>query len=147
MASSGAWVACELMQQLFEGGLDPTGLTHGLAVYYDMDGVQQCVDPTMVARLRRAYFIAAHTAVAPGGWSINATYMMQGAARLGSGGFLAYDATASGCQPGAGLCLHTSLVNTVPADPTTGLPSDYADYARGPVNTWFLEHTAADLAP
>lgn len=143
--SSGAWVACELMQQLFEGGLDPMGLTSGRTVYYDMDGVQSCVDDTMVAHLRHVHFMSAHTDVGGGGWSINATYMMQGAMRVGSGGFHMYDASGSGCQASAGLCLHVSLINTHPNDPSTGLPTDYADYSMGMVNTWFLSSTAGDL--
>lgn len=143
--SSGGWVACELMRQLFEGGLDPSGLTRGRTVYYDLDGVQECVDATMVSALRNVYFMSAHTDVGGGGWSINATYMMQGASRLGGGGFHAYDASGSGCQPSAGLCLHVSLINTHPNDPTTGLPGDYADYSLGTVNSWFLSSTAGDL--
>ena len=137
--SSGGWVACEVLQQLFEGGLDPMGKTNGRTVYYDLDGVQSCVDSTMSNRLRKLYFIGAHTNAGGGGNSLNASYMMMGAMRLGLDKFKLYDASNSGCQASAALCLHVTLVNTKPHSATTGTPGDYGDFVGRPVNHWYLD--------
>ncbi len=142
--SSGGWVACELLQQLYDQGLDPTGATSGKTVYYDLDGVESCLDTTIVHHLRALYFVSAHTSVGAGGYSLNATFMMMGAMMFG-GKFLLYDASNSGCEPSADLCLHVTLVNTRPHDPSTGTPSDYGDFATRPVNRWYLATTATEL--
>ncbi len=142
--SSGGWVACELLQQLYDQGLDPAGKTTGKAVYYDLDGVESCLDTTIVHHLRAVYFVSAHTNAGSGGYSLNAPYMMMGAMMFGAK-FLLYDATSSGCEPSADLCLHVTLVDTKPHDPTTGTPSDYGGVTSATVNRWYLEQTATDL--
>jgi hypothetical protein len=143
--SSGGYVACELMQQLFEQGMDPMGKTSGRTVYYDLDGVESCVDSTIVSHLRNVYFVSAHTNVGGGGSSLNAMYMMVGGMIYGTDHFKFYDASDSGCNPQASLCLHVSLVNTHPNDPNNGTPSDYADFSHGMANHWWLDATATDL--
>ena len=142
--SSGGWVACELLQQLYDQGLDAQGKTVGKTVYYDLDGVESCLDTTIVAKLRDVLFVSAHTTAGSGGFSLNAMYMMAGAMMFGHP-LLLYDATQSGCQPSASLCLHVTLVNTKPHDPTTGTPSDYGDFTNRPVNHWYLDATNSDL--
>jgi len=133
--SSGAWVACELLGQLVEGGLDPDGASDGRIAYFDLDGLYGCLDATVVAHLRALHFVYA---VSGGDTSLNASDMQAGAAMYGVEP-LAYDAAGSGCQPGASFCLHVSLVNTRPHDPSTGSPADYADFDGRPVNTWYLD--------
>lgn len=145
--SSGGWVACEILQQLYDQGMDPTGKTSGRTVYYDLDGVQSCLDTNIVHHLRRVYFVSAHTSVGGGGYSLNAPGMMLGAMTYGGNLFKLYDASDSGCQASADLCLHVSLVNTKPHDPSTGTPSDYGDFTGRPVNQWYLDATTADLPP
>jgi hypothetical protein len=143
--SSGGWVACELLQQLYDQGLDPMGATAHRTVYYDLDGVESCLDTNIVSHLRDVYFVSAHTTVGGGGSSINAMYMMMGAMIFAPGHFELYDASNSGCEPSAGLCLHVSLINTKPHDPSTGTPSDYGDFTNRPVNHWYLDQTPGDL--
>jgi hypothetical protein len=143
--SSGGWVACEFLQQLYDQRLDPNGLTSGRTVYYDLDGVQSCLDTTILQHLRRLYFVTAHTNAGGGGWSLNAASMQTGAQSFAGSRLETYDASASGCQPSASLCLHVSLINTRPQDPSTGTPSDYANFVGRPVNHFYLDVSAADL--
>jgi len=82
--SSGGWVACELLQQLYDQGMDPAGKTTGRTVYYDLDGVESCLDANIVQHLRRVYFISAHTTVGGGGYSLNTPGMMMGGMIYGS---------------------------------------------------------------
>jgi hypothetical protein len=142
--SSGGWVACELLQQLYDQGLDPAGKTSGKTVYYDLDGVESCLDTTIEHHLRGLFFVSAHTNAGGGGFSLNSMYMMAGAMMFGAP-FKLYDASQSGCQATAPLCLHVSLVNTKPHDPSTGTPSDYGDFTNRPVNHWYLDTTSSDL--
>ncbi|HUS64006.1 MAG TPA: hypothetical protein VMZ28_05655 [Kofleriaceae bacterium] len=139
--SSGAWVACELFEQLFGGGLDPGGATAGRIVYYDLDGLYGCLPEGAEGSLRALHFVYAESAA---GTSLNAGDMAEGAAAYGQPP-LVHDASASGCAGGASLCLHVSLVNTVPHDPSTGSPFDYADFEGRPVNTFYLDATAGEL--
>jgi hypothetical protein len=139
--SSGGWVACELLHQLYEGGLDPNGATSGRTIYYDLDGVESCLDSTIVQHLRNVYFVSAHTSVGGGGYSLNAVGMMMGGMIYGAAHFKLYDASASGCVPSAELCLHVSLIVTKPHDPNNGTPADYADFTGRPVNHWYLDAT------
>ena len=143
--SSGGWVACELLQQLYDQGMDPNGVTSGKTVYYDLDGVESCLDTTIVHQLRNVYFVSAHTTVGGGGYSLNVAGMMMGAMIYGAQRFKLYDASHSGCEASADLCLHVSLINTKPHDPSTGTPSDYGDFTNHPVNQWYLDATSGDL--
>lgn len=61
--------------------------------------------------------------------------MMAGAMMFGHQ-FLLYDASQSGCDVSAELCLHVSLINTKPHDPSTGTPGDFTNR---PVNHWYLD--------
>jgi len=133
--SSGAWVACELFAQLYEQGLDPGGASDGRVAYFDLDGLYGCLDATVAGHLRALHFVYA---VSGGGTSLNASDMQEGAGVYAVEP-LAYDAAGSGCQEDARFCLHVSLVNTRPHDPSTGSPVDYADFDGRPVNTWYLD--------
>jgi len=133
--SSGAWVACELLAQLYEQGLDPEGKSDGRVAYFDLDGLYGCLDATIAGHLRGLHFVYAASGA---GVSLNASDMQEGAGVYGVAP-LAYDASGSGCQEDAPFCLHVSLVNTRPHDPSTGTPGDYADFDGRPVNTWYLD--------
>ena len=133
--SSGARVACELLSQLYEQGLDPDGASDGRIAYFDLDGLYGCLDETVAGHLRALHFVYAASGADT---SLNADDMQAGAGLYGVEP-QAYDASASGCQPDASLCLHVSLVNTRPHDPSTGSPADYADFDGRPVNTWYLD--------
>jgi hypothetical protein len=79
------------------------------------------------------------------GYSLNVAGMMMGAMIYGPQRFKLYDASHSGCEASADLCLHVSLINTKPHDPSTGTPGDYGDSTGRPVNQWYLDATSGDL--
>ena len=137
--SSGSWVACELFEQLFEGGFDPMGETIGRVAYYDLDGVASCLTDDRVSALGGLYFVRA---VNSGGASLQSESMVAGAARWpDQSALLTYDAEGAGCAPGAEMCLHMSLVNTRPHDPNgASRTADYTDFDGRPVNGWYVEN-------
>lgn len=118
--SSGSFVAHELLGQL-AGGLDPNDVTAGKVVYFDLDGGQSGLSTPIVARLRKAYFVSPldKTNGTPG--FNTASMQSAGATYASAGGFLEVDASASGCNAGATACVHVSLVNAHPHDPSTAL--------------------------
>jgi len=136
--SSGSWVACELFEQLFDGGFDLMGESVGRVVYYALDGVASCLSDARVDALGALYFVRA---VNSGGASLQSASMVAGAARWpDQSALLSYDAEASGCAPGAEMCLHMSLVNTRPHDRQgASRTADYMDFEGRPVNGWYLE--------
>ena len=140
--SSGAYVACELLQLLYEGDRDPDGATRGRIVYYNLDGVAGCLGDAEVGALRSLYFI---NAMRDGGESLQAESMIAGASQFAdSSTLLTYDATETGCNADAPYCLHISLINTRPHDPSTAIrDADYSDFDGRPVNRWYLDVTGA----
>jgi hypothetical protein len=146
--SSGSYVAHELFGQLFAMGYDPEGKTRGKIVYYDLDGARGSLDDNLIGALRRAYFVSAHSSVGDS-WSLNASGMMSaGATWPQAGGFLAYDASDSGCNGGASFCLHVTLVTTRPHDLSgANAALDYTDFDGRPVNTWYLDAGGDALLP
>lgn len=143
--SSGSFVAHELLGQL-AGGVDPTNVTAGKVVYFDLDGGQSGLSAPIVARLRKAYFVSPRNH-ANGTIGFNtATMQSLGATYAGAGGFFEVDASTSGCNSGANACVHVSLVNAHPHDPSTALPGpDYGMFdAAHPVQTAYLESKAGE---
>ncbi len=134
--SSGAFVAQELLEQLASGA-DPNDVTKDLVVYFALDGgggmTQASID-----RTKNAYFVSSHDAATQ---SANYGAMTTLAATYASkGGFFDNDASASGCDPGADWCVHDTLINTRPHDPTNlDVPDDYSDFAGRPVCTSYLD--------
>ena len=143
--SSGAFVACELFEQLFEGGFDPSDEAQGRVVYHDLDGAYGCLTEVALGAMRGAFFVRAQSG---GGDSLNAAGMVTAAARFPEfTRLLTYDATHSGCQPDARMCLHMTLINTLPHDPTTAMrTADYSDFDGRPVNRWYLDVSGDLLA-
>ncbi len=143
--SSGSFVAHELLGQL-AGGLDPTNVTAGKVVYFDLDGGQNGLSAPVVARLRKAYFVSPRDK-ANGTMGFNtATMQSLGATYVSAGGFFEVDASASGCNTGATACVHVSLVNAHPHDASTALANvDYGMFdAAHPVQTAYLAKKAAE---
>ena len=145
--SSGSFVAHELLNQLATGA-DPLSLTKGRVVYFNLDGGSQGGAPSTglsagtVSRLRKAYFVAPY-ASGTGTYGLNLSDMQS----LGNtyGGFFQVDSNAAGCQSGAKLCLHISLVITKPHNPAGADPVlDYQDFAGRPVTTAYLSTKAAE---
>jgi hypothetical protein len=132
--SSGSCVAHELFKQLAEGR-DPEGATAGKIIYYNLDGIEKGLTPGSVARLKKAYFVAAvdGKTVSP-----NEGDMRRTAAAYG-GTFIPYDAHGAGCMEGASWCLHVSLVNNAPHDKRAARAHlDYSDFATAGVATTFF---------
>jgi hypothetical protein len=139
--SSGSFVAHELFSQL-AGGLDPSGVTAGKVVYFDLDGGVSGLDATSAGRLRKAYFTSAFDA-STATYSPNHASMLSGAASFGT--YFDTDANAAGCQAGAIWCLHMTLVNERPHDPAGASgPLDYTDFAGRPVHHAYVEDHAAE---
>lgn len=144
--SSGAWVACELFEQLFEGGFDPAGEAQGRVVYYDLDGIGSCLPQAAIDTFRGLYFTHA---VLGDGVSLQSASMVAAHDRWpDQSALLTYDAAETGCHADARMCLHISLVNTRPHDPAgADRTADYTDFDGRPVNRWYLDATRDLLLP
>ncbi|HEY2366280.1 MAG TPA: hypothetical protein VGH87_07845 [Polyangiaceae bacterium] len=134
--SSGAFVAQELLEQLATGG-DPTDVTKNLVVYFALDGGGGTT-PAAIDRTKNAWWVSSHDGTTQ---SANYAAMTSLASTYASkGGFYDNDASGSGCDPGADWCVHDTLINTRPHDPTNlDVPDDYSDFAGRPVCTSYLD--------
>ncbi len=142
--SSGSYVAHELLRQL-AGDLDPAGVTEDKVIYFDLDGGTGGLDGDVVARLRRAYFVAA-VDLSTSTPSPNRSGMQYGASLYpDAGGFIDLDASASGCSSGATWCVHMTPITTTPHDPdaASGV-ADYTDFVGRPVVHSFLDAKRED---
>ena len=136
--SSGAFVAHELLGQLYARGLDPMGLTAGRLSYWNLDGGTMGLTAGIVGQLHHAWFVWADAA---GTRSPNADTMIAlGRSYASAGGALALDAGASGCRAGAAWCVHMTMITDRPHDPANA--SAMADYSafddQHPVATAWL---------
>ena len=139
--SSGGFVASELLQQLYQRGLDPTHLTAGRLSYWDLDGASYGLTAAIVGQLHHAWFVWAD---AGGTRSPNAgTMIAAGSTYASAGGALQLDASASGCNAGAGWCVHMAPITTRSHDPTNASAQlDYSDFdAAHRVQTAWLTRT------
>jgi hypothetical protein len=142
--SSGTYVAHELLGQL-ESGLDPMGVTDGRVVYFDLDGGSGGLYPAAVARLRKAYFVAAVDPTV-GTYSPNQPTMASaGATYASKGGYFELDVSGSGCNAGGVWCMHMTVITEHPHDPNvaTGV-ADYSDYAASAVVTRYITQKASE---
>ena len=141
--SSGAFVAHELLGQLYERGLDPSRLTAGRLSYWNLDGGSYGLNASLVGQLRHAWFVWAEDA-ATATRSPNAGVMIAaGATYARAGGALRLDAGASGCNRGATWCVHMAPITTRPHDPArANVTLDYGSYdAEHRVETAWLTRT------
>lgn len=143
--SSGSFVAHELLGQL-AGGLDPANVTAGKVVYFDLDGGQSGLTASIVARLRKAYFVSPFDQATGTPGFNTGTMQSLGAAYPSAGGFFTVDATPSGCNAGANECVHVSLVNAHPHNPAKADPAaDYGSFdAAHPVEVAYLTKKAIE---
>lgn len=153
--SSGSFVAHELLNQL-AGGQDPKALTQGKVIYFNLDGGSEGASSASglssgtVARLHKAYFVSPYASsidtlgLNPGDMkALGATY-------AAAGGYFTVDSNGAGCNAGATLCLHISLVITKPHNPASAdAVADYSDFKGRPVTTAYLDAkaTEAGLTP
>ncbi len=142
--SSGTYVAHELLGQL-ESGLDPSGVTDGRVVYFDLDGGSGGLYPAAVDRLRKAYFVAA-VDPAIGTYSPNQPTMAStGATYASKGGYFELDVSGSGCNAGGVWCMHMTVITEHPHDPNVASGNtDYTDYAASSVVTRYITQKASE---
>jgi hypothetical protein len=128
--SSGSFVAHELLGRLADG-MDPQGVTAGRVVYFNLDGGGSGLTPSVVGRLRHAYFVAAHDGKTGTDSPRLATMRSLGATYASAGGYWENDAGDSGCHEGAQWCVHDALVTTRPHAPShASAQLDYSDFAQ-----------------
>ena len=135
--SSGSFVAHELLERL-AGGMDPQGVTAGRIVYFNLDGGGSGLTTRSVARLRRAYFVAARDGMTGTDSPRLATMRSLGATYAAAGGYWQDDAGGSGCHEGAQWCVHDALITTRPHAATNASGQlDDSDFAGRPVcHSW-----------
>ena len=133
--SSGSFVAHELLDQLASGA-DPNGVTKDMVVYFDLDGgggfTQAAID-----RVKKAFFVGSHDGATLSPNHADMSYL--GGLYASKGGFWDNDASQSGCNAGAEWCVHVTLINTKPHDPSNADPvNDYSDFSGRPVCTSYV---------
>jgi hypothetical protein len=135
--SSGGFVADELFTFA-----DPSVLAK--IAYFDLDGGSWALTDALVASMRGVYFCNAHDAVA--GSSENTSSDESLHAAFPASHFFTVDADGSGCDVGAGWCLHDTLVIDHPHDPATyDLALDYTDFTAGRhVVTSYVDQAVSD---
>jgi hypothetical protein len=95
--------------------------------YFNLDGGSWALTDALVASMKGVYFCNAHDAVA--GSSENTSSDESLHAEFAASHAFTVDADGSGCDVGAGWCLHDTLIINHPHDPTTyDLALDYTDF-------------------
>ncbi len=134
--SSGAFVAHELLAQAHAAG--DTELLSRIA-YANLDGGGSGLTTTIVAALGAITFVSARDPAA--GRSQNSSTMRAlGTTYAAYGSAFEVVVPGTGCQPGAGWCLHDVVITQRPHDPSTyDLSRDYTDFVDRPVTTAYLD--------
>jgi len=135
--SSGGFVADELFTFA-----DPSVIAK--IAYFNLDGGSWALTDALVGSMRGVYFCNAHDSVA--GDSENTSSDESLHAELPASHFFTVDADGSGCDVGAGWCLHDTLITNHPHDPTTyDLALDYTDFTSGrQVVTSYIDQAVSD---
>jgi hypothetical protein len=137
--SSGGFVADELFTFVNQGVM-------AKIAYFNLDGGSWALTDTMVTTMRGVYFCGAHDSVA--GYSENWSSDQSLYSDFAGSHLFLVDADGSGCDVGAGWCLHDTLITTRPHDPTTyDLDDDYTDFTNGrQVVTSYVDQAVTDGA-
>jgi hypothetical protein len=118
--SSGGFVADELFTFV-----SPSVMSK--IAYFNLDGGSWALTDAMVHTMRGVYFCGAHDSVA--GYSENWSSDQSLYADFPGSHLYLVDADGSGCDVGAGWCLHDTLITTRPHDPATfDLDEDYTEF-------------------
>jgi hypothetical protein len=135
--SSGGFVADELFTFATPGVL-------AKVAYFNLDGGSWALTDALVGAMRGVYFCNAHDSVA--GDSENTSSDESLHAEFAASHFFTVDADGSGCDVGAGWCLHDTLITNHPHDPTTyDLALDYTDFTAGrQVVTSYIDQAVSD---
>jgi hypothetical protein len=112
--------------------------------YFNLDGGSWALTDALVASMRGVYFCNAHDSVA--GDSENTSSDESLHAMFAASHYFTVDADGSGCDVGAGWCLHDTLIINHPHDPTTfDLALDYTDFTGGrQVVTSYVDQAVSD---
>ena len=112
--------------------------------YFNLDGGSWALTEAMVTSMRGVYFCNAHDSVA--GDSENTSSDQSLHAEFAASHLFTVDADGSGCNVGAGWCLHDTLIINRPHDPTTfDLALDYTDFTGGrQVVTSYIDQAVTD---
>lgn len=112
--------------------------------YFNLDGGSWALTDALVGSMRGVYFCNAHDSVA--GDSENTSSDESLHAMFAASHFFTVDADGSGCDVGAGWCLHDTLIINHPHDPTTfDLALDYTDFTGGrQVVTSYVDQAVSD---
>lgn len=123
--SSGGFVADELFTFASDAVL-------GKVAYFNLDGGSYAMNSAMVAKMKGVYICDAHDPVA--GNSENTSSDENLHADLAGSHLFTVDATGSGCNVGAGWCMHDTLIINHPHNPANyDLADDYTDFTGGRV--------------
>ena len=128
--SSGTYVAHELLDQLYAAG--QTSVLARIS-YWNLDGGGSGLTDEIVASLHGITFTYAHDPTLSSGYSENNSTARALAEEYGTTPF---EVTVShtGCNNGAGWCLHDVLITHRPHNASTyDLADDYTDFANRPV--------------
>lgn len=136
--SSGAFVAHELLQQLWAAG---NTAVLGRIAYANLDGGSSGLTTSIVAALDKIAFGYARDPSLASGLSQNAASAMSlGATYAAYGSAFEVVVSGTGCASGAGWCLHDVLITHRPHDPHSyNLALDYTDFEGRPVTTEYLD--------
>jgi hypothetical protein len=136
--SSGSYVAHELLDQLFAAN-DTAVLSR--VGYADLDGGGAGLTQDIADSLRALTFAYAHDPTLPSGYSENnATARALGAEYAPHAMTYEVVVPMTGCNNGAGWCLHDVLITHRPHVPSTyDLADDYTDFAGRTVTTEYLD--------
>jgi hypothetical protein len=135
--SSGGFVADELFTFV-----DPTVMAK--IAYFNLDGGSWALTNAMVDTMRGVYFCGAHDSVA--GYSENYSSDESLSSTFTQSRLFTVDADGSGCNVGAGWCLHDTLIINHPHDPADfDLALDYTDFTGGrQVVTSYIDQGVSD---
>jgi hypothetical protein len=114
--------------------------------YFNLDGGSWALTDAMVGTMRGVYFCSAHDAKAGNSENTSSDETLH--ADFAGSHYFVVDADGSGCNVGAGWCLHDTLVIDRPHDPATfDLALDYTDFTGGrQVVTSYVDQAVADGA-
>jgi hypothetical protein len=119
--SSGGFVADE-----FFTFADPTVIAK--IAYFNLDGGSWALTNALVDSMLGVYFCGAYDPAV--GYSENYSSDQSLAAEFTESHLFTVDASGSGCDPGAGWCMHDTLITNHPHNPATyDLDDDYTDFS------------------
>ena len=135
--SSGGFVADELFTFA-----DPSVISK--IAYFNLDGGSWALTDELVDSMRGVYFCNAHDSGA--GDSENTSSDESLHEDFSGSHLFTVDADGSGCDVGAGWCMHDTLITNHPHDPTTfDLALDYTDFTSGRhVVTSYIDQAVSD---